>query len=197
MTDFAVLDRRALEVAQTVVDRITPGHLDLPTPCAAWDLRQLLAHIIGQNHGFAASALGETSDLGIWADRPVGAELSKEFADSAAAVVTAFTGDGVADRTFWLPEIRADGGFPARLGMSFHFVDSVVHAWDVAATIGVPVRFEEDLLQVALRVAEMVPNAENRRVPGASFRPGLMPPNGASTLDRVLALLGRSPSWPD
>jgi hypothetical protein len=48
-----------------------------------------------------------------------------------------------------------------------------------------------------LRVAEMVPNGPERRDAGAAFRPGRMPPEGASTLDRILTLLGRSPDWPD
>jgi uncharacterized protein (TIGR03086 family) len=197
MTDIAILDRRALEVSQTVVDQVGVAQLDLPTPCAEWNLGQLLAHMVGQHYGFAASARGERSDLSVWRPRAVGAEPAKDYAESVATVTAAFAEEGVLDRKFWLPEIREGGHFAAPLGMSFHFVDYVVHAWDVAASIGTPVAFDEDLLQRALRVAEMVPEGPNRRVPGAAFRPGQMPPEGASTLDRILALLGRSPRWPD
>jgi hypothetical protein len=34
-----------------------------------------------------------------------------------------------------------------------------------------------------------------REKPGAAFRPSLPVPDGASTLDRILTALGRSPGW--
>src|SRR5207237_8475168 len=108
-----------------------------------------------------------------------------DFADSVATATAAVAEEGILDRKFWRPPIRGGGQFPAPLGMSFHCVDYVVHAWDVAAAIGVPVAFDEDLLQSALRMAEMVPNGPERRDPGAAFRPARMPPEGASTLDRI------------
>lgn len=196
MTDIAILDRRAVEVSQTIVDQVDATQVDLPTPCAEWNLGQLLAHMIGQHYGFAAAARGETKDLSVWKPRPVGAEPAKDYAESVATITAAFAEEGVLARKLWLPEIRDGQQFAAPMAMSFHFVDYVVHAWDVAASIGVPVTFDEDLLQAALRVAEMVPNGPERRDPGAAFRPGKMPPESASTLDRILTLLGRSPDWP-
>jgi len=197
MTDIAILDRRAVEVSQTIVDRVDATQLDLPTPCVEWNLGQLLAHMVGQHYGFAASARGETADLTVWQPRPVGAAPAKDYAESVATLTAAFAEDGILRRTFWLPEIRDGGPFAAPLAMSFHFVDHVVHAWDVAAAIGVAVTFDEDLLQAALRIAEMVPDGPERRVAGAAFRPARMPAEGVSTLDRILTLLGRSPDWPD
>jgi uncharacterized protein (TIGR03086 family) len=197
MTDIAILDRRAVEVSQTIVDQVDVAQLDLPTPCAEWNLGQLLAHMIGQHYGFAASARGESSDLTIFQPRPLGADPAKDYAESVATLTAAFAEEGILGRKFWLPEIRDGGPFAAPLGISFHFVDYVVHAWDVAAAIGVPVAFDEDLLQAALRIAEMVPNGPERRDPGAAFRPAKMPEAGASTLDRIIILLGRSPDWPD
>jgi uncharacterized protein (TIGR03083 family) len=44
--------------AGSLVDRIGPADLARPTPCAGWDLRALLAHLIGQNHGFAEAVDG-------------------------------------------------------------------------------------------------------------------------------------------
>ena len=49
----------------------------------------------------------------------------------------------------------------------------------------------------ALRIAATVPDGPERLRPGAAFRPGLAAPAGAGPLDRVVALLGRSPNWPD
>ena len=86
--------------------------------------------------------------------------------------------------------------FPARTAIGFHFVDYVVHGWDVAAAIGVPARFAPELLHSVLPYAREVPDGGSRRTPGAAFRPGLAP-TSTDPLAQILALLGRSPSWPD
>jgi uncharacterized protein (TIGR03086 family) len=195
MSDIRELHRRALTTAQSVVDQVVPERLDLPTPCSAWTLRRLLAHMTGQNHGFAASARGESEDLSIWEDREVGTDPAGVFAASAADVTAAFAEDGTLERTLWLPEIHPRFRFPAPQAVGFQFIDSVVHAWDVAASIGIPVTFDQELLDAALPIAEFVPDGENRRVSGASFRPRLTTDADRPALDRVLALLGRSPDW--
>jgi uncharacterized protein (TIGR03086 family) len=195
MTDLRAYHREALDVARTVVAAVDPAALDRPTPCSAWTLGQLLAHMTGQNHGFAASARGETRDLGIWADRPVGAEPAKVFGESADAVAAAFAEDGVLGRGFWLPEIRDGRLFPAELAIGFHFVDSVVHAWDVAKSLGAPLEFDAALLDAVLPIALAVPDGDNRLAEGASFRPGREVSEGAPTLDQVVAVLGRDPQW--
>lgn len=195
MSDIRELHRRALTAAQSVVDQVDPDRLDLPTPCSAWTLRRLLAHMTGQNHGFAASARGESEDLSIWDDREVGTDPAGVFAASAADVIAAFAEDGALERTLWLPEIHPRFRFPAAQAIGFQFIDSVVHAWDVAASIGVPVVFDQELLDAALPIAEFVPDGENRQAPGASFRPRLATDADGPALGRVLALLGRSPDW--
>lgn len=195
MSDIRTFHQRSLTVAQTVVDQVDPGQLDLPTPCSEWTLGQLLAHMTGQNHGFAASARGETEDLTIWHDRPVGKEPADVFAASAADVITAFAEPGALDRTLWLPEIHPRFRFPAAQAIGFQFIDTVVHAWDVAQAVGVAVDFDQDLLDAALPVAELVPDGANRLTPGAAFAPGLDSGPAGTTLDRILALLGRDPAW--
>jgi uncharacterized protein (TIGR03086 family) len=97
-------------------------------------------------------------------------------------------------REFWLPEIRGGVTLPAPVGISFHLVDYVVHSWDVARSIDVPVSFDDQVLAVVLPIAEQVPDGANRPVPGAAFKPGIEATSG-TTFDRVLALLGRSPEW--
>ncbi|MEV8017792.1 TIGR03086 family metal-binding protein [Streptomyces sp. NPDC086554] len=196
MTDIRPFDRRALEVTEKIVDQVGPEHLSLPTPCAQWSLRQLLAHMTGQNHGFAAAADGEASDASVWADREIDDDPAGSFRASSARVTEAFAREGVLDGEFWLPEVRGGQMFPARTAIGFHFVDYVVHGWDVAASLGVPAPFDDETLAAVLPYAQEVPDGQNRREPGASFRPGLPEPSGERPLDHVLAMLGRSPNWP-
>jgi hypothetical protein len=47
---------------------------------------------------------------------------------------------------------------------------------------------------MGLRVALAVPDGDNRLEPGAAFAPSLTV-GGGSTLDLIVAILGRSPNW--
>lgn len=195
MTDIRATHRRALRTVQNLVGKAGTDRLGAPTPCAGWDLARLLAHMTGQNHGFAASARGETGDLGIWADRPVGTEPARVFGESADEVLAAFAEEGVLERRFWLPEIRDGRTFPAGQAIGFHFVDTVVHGWDVARTLGVEAGFDADVPAAVLPIAGAVPGGDARLAEGAAFRPSVTVEDAAGTLDRVVAALGRSPDW--
>lgn len=197
MSGFLGAHRSVMETAIKVVEQVRPDQLGLRTPCAAWDLGQLLAHMTGQNHGFAAVARGERTDASVFADRPVVADPGAEFAASARDVVAAFNEEGVAERKFWLPEIAGGISLGARTSMGFHFVDCVVHSWDVAVSLGQRVEFDEEILARALTVAEAVPGGAPREQAGSAFAPALEHADRAPVLDRILALLGRSPGWPD
>ena len=79
--------------------------------------------------------------------------------------------------------------------ISFHLLDYVVHAWDVARALGVPVDFEPAVLAAALAVAKIVPAGQARLAPGAAFGP-VVPWRAGHPLEEILALAGRSPAWP-
>ncbi|QKW23599.1 TIGR03086 family protein [Kitasatospora sp. NA04385] len=193
--DIRALDARALEAARSFVELVDVTVLDRPTPCGAWTLGRLLAHMTGQNHGFAAAARGGGRELAEWADRPVGDDPAGVFAASAAEVTAAFAEQGVLERGFWLPEVRDGGPFPAAQAISFHFLDYLVHGWDVAVSIGHRPDFDADLVAAALPVAALVPAGPARELPGAAFGPVLADPPGADPWERLLRLLGRDPHW--
>lgn len=195
MTDLRVLHRRALQVTVEVVNQVAPQQLGAATPCIEWDLGQLLAHMMGQNRGFAASAHGERSDVGVFAPQPVDDDPAGRHAASAAELAAAFAEEGVELRRLWLPEIRDGGPFPAQTAIGFHLVDCVAHAWDVARVIDVPVAFDDEVLDAALIISLAIPDGPVRLRPGAAFAPGIGIGGAAPTLDRVLGLLGRSPDW--
>lgn len=188
------LDRRAVEHSVVVVSSITAADLARATPCEGWSLRDLLGHMIVQHNGFAAAADGASSDLAAWVAQPVGPEPASEYSDAAARVVGAF-GRHDPDRGFWLPEIRDAGPFPASMAIGFHLVDYVVHTWDVAVSLGLDVRFDDEVISAALRVAEEVPGGAVREAQGAAFKPVLPVPPASSAIARLLLVLGRDPSW--
>ena len=188
------LDAVAVRASVELAARVTPADLARPTPCAAWTLYGLLAHMATQHHGFAAAADGQDGPEP-WKLRTLGADPAGDYRAAAERVLAAFAADGVLDREFPLPEIRTGRRFPAAQAISFHFVDYVVHSWDVARTLGVPVTFDPGVLAAALAVARAVPGGRARLVPGAAFAPAV-PGAAGGTLEEIIALLGRSPTWP-
>lgn len=191
-TDFRPLDRKAADLHLAAVAQVKPDALTLPTPCPDWTLHGLLRHQVSQDEGFAAAARGDGARLSRWRGGDLGDDPHEAARVSADLVTRAFA-DVALDAEVVLPEIRDGGAFPASLAIGFHFVDLVVHAWDVAATIGVPWEPPEELVTASLKVAAIVP--DDGRGPGESFAPSVPSSDGAPPQDRLLSLLGRSPSW--
>lgn len=190
------LDRRAVQATVEVVSQVTAADLDRPTPCPDWVLGELLAHMAAQHYGFAAAAEGGGGDLAVWQVRPLGTDPVTAYTEAAGRVIAAFAEPGVTERKFELPEILPGFGFPGAQAISFHLVDYVVHGWDVARAIGVGYEPGADVVNAALPIAEAVPGGQARLRPGAAFGPGLPVADDAPPLHAILALLGRSPSWP-
>lgn len=180
-----------MEATLRIAERIEIDDWSRPTPCAGWTVADLLAHMTGQQLGFAAAARGGGQDLAAW--QPV----DHDYAAACEDVIVAFAEPGVGDREFALPEVRSGGAFPAQQAISFHLVDNVVHAWDLATALGLlglPVELDDAVLAAALSVAEKVPNGAERLRPGRAFAPARSIPAGAGTLDRIVLLLGRRPT---
>jgi uncharacterized protein (TIGR03086 family) len=194
--DVRELDRRAVALATSVVAQVRGDDLDRPTPCEGWPVRDLLRHMTAQHRGFAAAARGDGGDLAHWA-APVESDTDPVGAHQSAAedVVVAFAAADLDAAELTLPDFGGRA-FPARQAMSFHAIDYLVHAWDVGASIGLPVRPDDDLLPAALDITLAVPVGDARTRPGAAFAPVLA---GASAKrdpwQRVLATLGRDPDW--
>jgi uncharacterized protein (TIGR03086 family) len=123
-------------------------------------------------------------------------DLVAAYADAADRVLAAFGPDDVLDRRFALPEVTTQATFRGARAIGFHFIDYVVHGWDVARALGLGFDLPADVLDAALAEALAIPDGPERARPGAAFRPGVEVPDGASTMDRIVATLGRSPTWP-
>jgi uncharacterized protein (TIGR03086 family) len=191
--DIVALDALAVRASTGLVGRARPADMARPTPCADWTLHGLITHMAAQHYGFAAAAAGD-GDLARWRPRRLGSDPVADYRAAARAVLTAFAAPGVMDRRFPLPEFAAGPDFPARQAVSFHFVDYVVHSWDVARSLGLEADFPAEVLEAALRVAEAVPGGDARLAPGAAFAPAVAAPGGP-LLDRIVAALGRAPGW--
>jgi uncharacterized protein (TIGR03086 family) len=194
ITDGIVaLDAQAVRTSVALLANARPADMTRPTPCADWTLHGLVSHMAAQHYGFAAAAAGD-GDLARWRPRRLGADPVAGYRAAAETVLAAFAAPGVLDREFPLPEFPGAPFFPARQAISFHFIDYVVHSWDVARSLGLEVTFAPELLDAALPVAQAVPGGESRLAPGATFAPAVTWPAGEK-LDQIAAMLGRSPGW--
>ncbi|WP_042368555.1 TIGR03086 family metal-binding protein [Streptacidiphilus neutrinimicus] len=193
---LATLHSRALALLSPSVAAVRPEDLDRPTPCAAWTVRRLLEHTIGQQDGFAEAAYGRGDVPGAFDDRPLppGTDLSATYVHSAEALTEAFTEAEAEGRAFALPEILPGHAFPATQAIGFHLLDTVVHGWDLAAALGRPFDCPPELLDPVRRIAALVPADEVSRGPGRAFGP-VLPGTPDGCLDDVLRLLGRDPGW--
>ncbi|WP_216897157.1 TIGR03086 family metal-binding protein [Nocardia alni] len=195
--DIRDLNRRAVDYSVEIVSHLTTDHLDRPTPCAAWTVADLLAHMTVQHRGFAAAARGNGADLTVWQVRPLAAYPVGDYTKAAADVTAAYTQPDVLERIFDLPEFGPGAQLPGSMAIGAHFIDYVIHAWDMARALDLPYRLDDDFVVPALEITKMVPTGDDyRNAPGAAFAPELPATEDAAPLDRILTFLGRSPSWP-
>lgn len=196
MYTFQDQHRLAIETSIGIVSAVRPADLGLATPCAGWTLADLLAHMTAQHHGFAAAARGHGADPAVWhVDRfvaAISADPAGTYAAAAHDVLAAFAADGVDETAFTLPEFGPDATLPGETALGFHFVDYVVHGWDVAVAIGAPFTLPADVISAVLPLAMAVPDGEFRDAPDSPFTRGLEQTDDDG-LARILRHLGRRP----
>jgi uncharacterized protein (TIGR03086 family) len=197
--DVRPLHRIAVLASVDLVSLVTADDMTLATPCVGWNLADLLAHMTVQHRGFAAAARGHGNDEAVWQIDSVAAAVAADpagaYAEAAAEVLDAFAGADVLDGEFALPEFGPGAMFPAAMAIGFHYVDYVVHGWDVARTLGQSFELPSDVVAAALPLALVVPDGDFRTMDNAPFGPAIPSTDPAGDLDRILAYLGRSPQW--
>jgi uncharacterized protein (TIGR03086 family) len=197
--DIRSMHRSAVLASVDVVSAVTTDDLSRPTPCAGWNLADLLAHMTVRHRGFAAAAHGQGADLAIWQPGTVAAAVAADpagaYSAAASGVIDAFAGADVLDAMFALPELAPDATIPGSMAIGFHLVDYVVHTWDVARSVGNPVDLPAEVVAAALPIAFGVPDGDFRTIANAVFGPAIPSTESVDDLDRILAYLGRSPEW--
>jgi uncharacterized protein (TIGR03086 family) len=197
--DLRSFHRAAVLASVDVVNDVTPTELHRATPCDGWDLSQLLAHMTAQHRGFAAAARGDGANPARWDTAAVADAVAIDpagsYAAAAADVLEAFADDDVLAASFALPEFGSGAVFPGSVAIGFHFVDYVVHGWDVARALDAPFVLPADVIAAVLPLVFAVPDGDFRTTPGSVFAPAIAASEPLSDLDRALLHLGRSPAW--
>lgn len=187
INDQRPLHRTALDIASGYAGRVTASDLDRPTPCADWNLGELLAHMIGQHRGFAAAVAGGDAPRSASAPVPFSQQSWRESADE---LIAAFAG---ADLTASILEVELHqtSPLPATVVIGAQLLDTVVHTWDIARSLGEDFTPDGALVEPVLRIAQRIPDTGNRDAPGAAFDHALLAAD--TPWHQALALLGRNP----
>jgi uncharacterized protein (TIGR03086 family) len=153
-----------------------------PTPCTEWDVRQVVSHIVGMNRVFAAMLAGERPPARSELEPQ---ELLSAYRDTSQELLAAFREPGVLERSFQSPMGAATGA--ERL--SIRLYDLLAHGWDVAKATEQVAALPEDAAEAALAFVGNQLTDEAR--PGR-FAPAQPTPQDASSVERLVAFLGRS-----
>jgi uncharacterized protein (TIGR03086 family) len=188
--DHPVLDE-ALEALRAVVANLVPGDEGKPTPCAEWNVAQVLQHATGDQAGWAA-AVGSGPFPGEDPFAPTG-----ELAAGPSALVDEALGRaatawaGVAPDAAEVPTPLPTGPMPAPLAAAACALDAAVHAWDLAVATGQPSPLTPDL---AARL-QPAANAIADPLRGFAFAAALADEPSGDAADFLLRYLGRNPAW--
>lgn len=161
----------ACTATASLVADVDDDRLDDPTPCTAYTVRDLIAHV---------DQIARGADM----PEPLGPRWRTEIPARLDALAArwaepvAWEGVGVLD-------------LPNAVWGRIVLTEMVVHGWDLARATGQPFDLDDEpTLRACLgHVAEFVPNAPVPQLWG----PPAVVDDGAPLIDRIVAITGRTP----
>jgi uncharacterized protein (TIGR03086 family) len=181
---ISALEQSYDQTAKLVVG-LTPSELEAPSPCAGWDVRATLNHLLGATWTFTLVNQGQTADE----------DAGDVIGDDASLAVTAAAKENLAswrqpgalegDRSY------SFGTFPATGAVMLNLEEVVVHNWDVAKATDRELVIDPAVGQMIYDWGVSIP-LDDFRDHGA-FGPEVSLPASASIVDRLVGLLGRQP----
>jgi uncharacterized protein (TIGR03086 family) len=179
---------RAFASTRSVLVNVTPEQLELPTPCASWDVRALINHTVGGPFYFAASVNDGVHPERAEFDYTTG-DVVASYDDGVAQAVAAFAAPGAFERMVTLPF----GTLPASVFINIAATDAFSHGWDLARATGQSSDLDADLAAALLeRVRLLLPDTFRGADGTAAFGPVVDAPANAHPADALAAFLGRT-----
>jgi uncharacterized protein (TIGR03086 family) len=175
----------AIATFRRVLGGVAPEQITSATPCASFDVGQLVDHTIGTQHMVTDALQDKPFNM-------AGVEIARSeqpaaFYRAAADAVAELRRDGALDKDVTLPF----GTFSGEKLMGLAALDTFQHAWDLAKATGQDTDLDAELAEALmdLAVAHMahVPRGEEP----APYGPEQTAPTGAPAADRLAAFLGR------
>jgi uncharacterized protein (TIGR03086 family) len=173
--------QQAHDVFGEVLANVRADQLGLATPCASWDVRQLVEHVI-EGARFRVVRLG-------------GPAVEPDLTGALAAAHRAAVVDEVAAFAAAAPEAMVElpfGSIPVGVFVDIAAGDVLAHAWDLATATGQATDLAPELVEAVMaRVAGVLSDRLRGPDGEAPFGARQEAPEGASAADRFAAFTGR------
>lgn len=179
------------EIIRNIRD-VEPDQLGARTPCADYDVRKLVNHLLFWGPSLAGAARKEAVPPPAEADTDVdltGGDWAAALLAQLDRTVAAWSEPGAWEG---LTQLGGPMEMPASLVGGMVVGELVVHGWDLAMATGQQPAWDDDVIGYVYE--EVAKNAEFGREMGV-YGPAVEVPASAPTLDRVLGLTGRDPAW--
>ena len=177
--------RPVLSELADVLDRIDPADDARPTPCDAFDVAALRAHVLQWLTSFATGLAHPTGQCPV-----TGVDVEGRGGDQVRLLAERIEGTRA-----HLPEQLVIGGegLPVDLALGMILGEYLVHGWDLsAATEQAWTPDEAACARTADLYRRMLTDEASR---GSSFGPAVDVRPEASELEKLLGVTGRDPSW--
>ena len=184
MDVVAALEQSYDQTAKLVAG-LTAAELDAPSPCAGWDVRATLNHLLGATWMFTLVNQGHAVDE----------DAGDVIGDDATLAVTAAAKENLASwrqpGAFEGDRSYVFGRFPAAAAATLNLGEVVVHNWDVSRGTGQASVTNPVVGQMVYDWAASIPLDDFRH--HGAFGPEVAVPASAPIIDRLVGLLGRQP----
>lgn len=178
----------ALKQCAEVIGAISSNQAQWPTPCADWNVQDLLHHLVVQDlHKFTIMARGHNVDP-LASEATVGADWSTRFSDGATLLMRAWATADLSSQV----ALPGGGEAPLRSRIGLQITEFTVHTWDLVKATDVPIVLDPDLAEQSLAWAQRMMKPEYRGVE-RGIGPEVRVPIAADPYTKLAGWFGRSP----
>ncbi|TMR21403.1 TIGR03086 family protein [Nonomuraea turkmeniaca] len=171
--------RGAADRTIELVRNVPEEQFELPTPCVAYDVKELINHM-----EWGASLFESVAGGGGFLPPK---EYTGDFRERVERMLDAWESPQA-----WEGVSEAMGGLPKAVLAHMALTDLVAHGWDLAKATGRDYAAAEETAARLLAFArDMAPMGRRQ----GAFGDEIVVPDDASTLERFLGVIGRDPAW--
>ena len=177
---------RSVQAARAVIARVDATNASNPTPCAEWSALDLARHLIAVLDRAAAGPTDEDIDsMPLLADVDL-ADLATHARVAAERVHANWADSEAMEMMIAVPW----GEFPGAVVIGVYACETLVHAWDLAVSIGVTVDWPEEDTETHVEMSKLgIP--ESPRDEFMPFDPVVRPADDAPAIEHLVGWQGR------
>ena len=179
MPDPIELYEGAMKQTRSYLVGTKASQLNDSTPCTEWNVQALIDHFVGASSFFYSALSGNPAE-----EQKPGSGNLESFDAMSAKVLEAARVPGTMEKNVPSPS----GDMPGGQFLTFAFMDTLIHGWDLAKATGQNTQLDSKLTEPCY--AMFRGQGEMLRSSGA-VGPEIEVPENATTQAKLLGVLGR------